>query len=77
MSPTADINNAPPGGMAGSVIAALFLNRFVENADSWIHLDIYAWNQKAKPWSPVGGKAQGIQALFQLVAERFDAAHAK
>lgn len=76
-SPVADINNAPAGGMAGSVIAALFLNRFVENADSWIHLDIYAWNPKARPWSPVGGEAQGIRALFQLISERFDPAHAK
>lgn len=71
-STVADINNAPPGGMAGSVTAALFLNRFVEKAGSWIHLDVYAWNQKAKPWSPVGGEAQGIRALFQLISERFD-----
>lgn len=70
-SPLADINNAPPGGMAGSITAALFLNRFVEKADNWLHLDIYAWNPKAKPWSPQGGEAQAIRALFQLVSERF------
>jgi len=73
-STVADLNNAPPGGMAGSVTAALFLNRFVERASNWLHLDIYAWNQKQKPWSPVGGEAQGIRALFQLIAERFHAA---
>ncbi len=71
-SMVADINNVPAGGMAGSVTAALFLNRFVEHADSWVHFDIYAWNPKAKPWSPVGGEAQGIRALFQLISERFD-----
>lgn len=70
-SPLADINNAPPGGMAGSITAALFLNRFVEKADNWVHLDIYAWNQKSKPWSPRGGEAQAIRALFQLISERF------
>lgn len=70
-SPIADINNAPPGGMAGSITAALFLNRFVERADNWVHLDIYAWNPKAKPWSPQGGEAQAIRALFQLITERF------
>lgn len=70
-SPLADINNAPSGGMAGSITAALFLNRFVEKADNWLHLDIYAWNPKTKPWSPQGGEAQAIRALFQLVSERY------
>lgn len=71
-SPLADINNAPAGGMAGSITAALFLNRFVEKAGNWLHLDIYGWNPKAKPWSPQGGEAQAIRALFQLVSERFN-----
>ena len=70
-SPVADINNAPAGGMAGAITAALFLDRFVEQAENWIHLDIYGWNPKTRPWSPQGGEAQAIRALYQLIAERF------
>ena len=40
----ADLNNAPSGGMAGSVTAALFLRRFVTDPQRWLHLDIYGWN---------------------------------
>ncbi len=70
-SPIADINNAPAGGMAGSVIAALFLNRFVEKTTEWIHFDIYGWNPKEKPQSPVGGEAQAIRALYYLLCQRY------
>ena len=72
-SPIADLNNAPPGGMAGSVIAALFLSRFVEKAAEWAHFDIYAWNPKEKPHAPVGGEAQAIRALYQMLCRRYPA----
>ena len=72
-SPIADLNNAPPGGMAGSIIAALFLARFVEKAQEWAHFDIYAWNPKQKPHAPVGGEAQAIRALFHLLCTRHPA----
>ncbi|MDF2995080.1 MAG: Leucyl aminopeptidase [Xanthobacteraceae bacterium] len=70
-SPIADINNAPGGGFAGSITAALFLKRFVERAASWLHLDIYAWNPSSRPARPEGGEAQTIRALDALLAERF------
>ena len=72
-SPIADLNNAPAGGMAGSVIAALFLRRFVEKAREWAHFDIYAWNPKEKPHAPVGGEAQAIRALYEMLRLRFPA----
>ncbi len=72
-SPIADLNNSPPGGMAGSIIAALFLARFVEKAEEWAHFDIYAWNPKQKPHAPVGGEAQAIRALFHLLSKRYPA----
>ena len=70
-SPIADLNNAPGGGFAGSITAALFLERFVERAASWLHLDIYAWNPSARPGRPEGGEAQTIRALDALLAERY------
>ncbi|MDO9417864.1 leucyl aminopeptidase family protein [Pararhizobium sp.] len=60
----ADLTNAPSGGMAGSITAALFLKRFVTNAKSWVHLDIFGWAPSERPHSPVGGEAQGIRALY-------------
>ncbi len=70
-SPIADMNNAPGGGFAGSITAALFLQRFVERARSWLHLDIYAWNPSNRPGRPEGGEAQTIRALDALLAERY------
>ncbi|HUH50326.1 MAG TPA: M17 family metallopeptidase, partial [Mycoplana sp.] len=61
----ADLTNAPAGGMAGSITAALFLKRFVTRTKSWAHFDIYGWAPTERPHSPVGGEAQGIRALYQ------------
>jgi leucyl aminopeptidase len=69
----ADLNNAPAGGMAGSITAALFLRRFVADPSRWLHLDIYAWNQRDKPGRPPGAEAQGIRAVAALLAARFGA----
>ena len=73
-SKIADINNAGTGGFAGSITAALFLDRFVPKSIPWIHGDIYAWNPSGKPGRPEGGEAQTIRALFSLIQERFGAA---
>ncbi|SET50880.1 leucyl aminopeptidase family protein [Oceanicella actignis] len=67
----ADLDNAPAGGFAGSITAALFLRRFVERARAWAHFDIYAWNPKAAPGRPKGGEAQGVRALFEVIARRY------
>ncbi|MCX2724133.1 leucyl aminopeptidase family protein [Roseibium salinum] len=74
-SKVADINhiNTSGAGFAGSVTAALFLSRFVENAQSWVHFDIFGWTPIEKPGKPAGGEAQGIRCLFDLVSERFKA----
>lgn len=70
-SKVADVNHISTGGFAGSITAALFLSRFVENAKTWAHFDIYGWTPSAKPWAPVGGEAQGIRALFKAISDRY------
>src|SRR6185437_8149612 len=55
-SPAADLNNAPSGGFAGSITAALFLRRFAAGAKCWAHFDVYAWNPKARATGPQGGE---------------------
>jgi len=60
----ADLDNAPSGGMAGAITAALFLRRFVAPGVPYAHLDIYGWQQKAAPGRPKGGVGQGARALL-------------
>jgi leucyl aminopeptidase len=71
VSKIADLNNAPSGGFAGSITAALFLKRFAGRARSWVHLDIYGWNPKDRPYAAIGGEAQGIRALYQVLMQRY------
>lgn len=63
----ADLTNAPAGGMAGAITAALFLKRFVSRARSWAHFDIFGWAPSERPHSPVGGEAQAIRALYRYL----------
>jgi len=70
-SKTATITNAPSGTFAGSITCALFLQRFVERAKSWLHLDIYAWTPQARPARPEGGECQSARALYKLLSERY------
>jgi leucyl aminopeptidase len=70
-SKVANLNNAPSGAFAGSITCALFLNRFVERARSWLHLDIYAWTPQAKPGRPEGGECQAARAVYRLLSERY------
>jgi leucyl aminopeptidase len=70
-SKLADMNNVTSDGFAGSITAALFLKRFVENTASWVHFDIFAWNPTERPYGPVGGEAQGIRALERVLSKRF------
>lgn len=71
ISKVADLNNAPSGGFAGSITCALFLQRFVENAASWLHVDIYGWTPSARPARPEGGECQAARAIYQLLGERY------
>ena len=59
----ADLDNAPKGGFAGSITAALFLNRFVTACPRYMHFDVFGWTPAAQPGRPVGGAGQGIRAL--------------
>ena len=67
----ADLTNAPNYGHAGAITAALFLNRFVEKAKSWVHLDIGAWVDRPRPGRRAGGEANAARALYALLKERY------
>ncbi|MGB3625965.1 MAG: leucyl aminopeptidase family protein, partial [Henriciella sp.] len=67
----ADLDNAPGGGMAGSITAALFLRRFVSRDRAYIHADLYGWTPSAKPARPRGGACQGARALLDMLETRY------
>ena len=70
-SDIADIVNTGRGPMAGAVTAALFLEDFVPEGLDWVHLDLFAWNDAARPGRPVGGEAQAIRTLLAYLEDRF------
>ncbi len=70
-SAVADINNVSSRPMAGAIVAALFLRRFVPEGVRWAHLDLYAWNDASRPGRPEGGEAQALRALAEGLATLF------
>lgn len=65
----ADLDNAPKGGMAGSITAALFLRRFVTQTPRYVHFDIYGWQPVAAPARPKGGVGQGARAILDALPD--------
>jgi leucyl aminopeptidase len=70
-SPIADLNNSPDYNLAGATTAALFLNRFVTRAKSWVHFDIPAWVDRPKPGRRKGAEANGARAIYALLKQRY------
>ena len=70
-SKVADLGNVGSGNFAGSIVCALFLNRFVAAAKSWLHVDIYGWTPSAKPGRPEGGECQAARAVYAYLAARY------
>ncbi|WP_170480847.1 leucyl aminopeptidase family protein [Ruegeria arenilitoris] len=64
----ADLDNAPSGGFAGSITAALFLRRFVDEC-RYLHFDIYSWQRTKEPGRSKGGLGQGPRAILAALPE--------
>ncbi|MFB0873387.1 MULTISPECIES: leucyl aminopeptidase [unclassified Sphingobium] len=72
-SPIADMKNIGPR-YAGSITAAQFLKRFVEDGVKWAHLDIagMVWADKPGGTWDKGATGYGVRLLDRLVADRFE-----
>ncbi|ESQ78548.1 M17 family metallopeptidase [Asticcacaulis sp. YBE204] len=67
-SDIADLRNDPQAwAQAGSVTAALFLQKFAPESGAWVHFDVYAWNPRGRPGFPVGAEAQTLRACFHMI----------
>nr|MBP7369869.1 leucyl aminopeptidase family protein [Arenimonas sp.] len=71
-SNVADLANAGASKMAGSISAALFLQRFVSADLAWAHVDLYSWNDFERPGKPAGGEAQGLRASFDWLNTQYN-----
>src|SRR6266851_2180803 len=70
-SKIADLNNVAASGFAGAIFGALFLRRFVTETPDWLHIDLYAWNQKERPGRGVGAEAHAVRGAYRYLAERY------
>jgi leucyl aminopeptidase len=69
----ADMKNIGSPGKAGSIIGAVFLQRFVNDVP-WAHLDIAgtAWTKKDGATVPKGASGYGVRLLDRLVADYYE-----
>jgi len=72
-SPIADMKNVGPR-WGGSITAAQFIQRFVENGTPWAHLDIagMVWADKAGATWDKGATGYGVRLLDRLVRDNFE-----
>lgn len=70
-SDIADLVNSAADGFGGAITAALFLERFIPRHTDWVHFDVMAWNNRARPGRPKGGEAMGLYATYRYLEERF------
>lgn len=72
-SQIADMKNVGPRG-AGSITAAQFLQRFVDEGVKWAHLDIagMVWSDKDGATWAKGATGYGVRLLDRFIAARFE-----
>ncbi|MFA5899895.1 MAG: leucyl aminopeptidase family protein [Hyphomicrobium sp.] len=68
-SPVADMNNVWDAPFAGSITAALFLQRFAPRAQRFAHFDIFGWRPVGNALGPRGGEPQAARALYEVLAK--------
>jgi leucyl aminopeptidase len=73
-SPIADMKNVGPRE-GGSITAAQFIHRFVENGTRWAHLDIagMAWSDKPNSTYDKGATGYGVRLIDRFVEASVEA----
>jgi leucyl aminopeptidase len=70
-STIADFANSGSSRNGGAISAALYLERFVPDAQAWMHVDVYSWNDADRPGRPRGGEAQALRAGYEFLLRRY------
>jgi leucyl aminopeptidase len=75
-SPNADMKNIAGKPMAGSIVGAQFIKRFVKDGVPWAHIDIAGTAWKPGPYedplSPAWATGYGVRLLNRLIANRYE-----
>jgi leucyl aminopeptidase len=72
-SPIADVKNVGPRE-GGSITAAQFIKRFIDDDVKWAHLDIagMAWSDKPSSTFDKGATGFGVRLIDQFVADNLE-----
>ena len=72
-SDIADMKNVSAGRDGGSITAAQFLQRYVQEGVAWAHIDIagMAWSSKGNSTTPKGATAYGVRLLDTWIADNY------
>ncbi|HVY85107.1 MAG TPA: leucyl aminopeptidase [Caulobacterales bacterium] len=75
-TPNADMKNIAGKPVAGSIVGAQFIKRFIKDGVAWAHIDIAGMAWKPGPYddptSPVWATGYGVRLLNRLVANRYE-----
>jgi len=70
-STIADLTNSSNLPQAGCILAALFLEHFVDPNIPWVHVDTYGWNFGDRTGGTEGAEALGMAAMFHWLKEAY------
>jgi leucyl aminopeptidase len=75
-TPNADMKNIAGKPIAGSIVGAQFIKRFVKDGTPWAHLDIAGTAWKPGPYedpiNPAWATGYGVRLLNRLIASRYE-----
>jgi leucyl aminopeptidase len=75
-TPNADMKNIAGKPVAGSIVGAQFVKRFVKEGTPWAHIDIAGTAWKSGPYedplSPAWATGYGVRLLNRLIANRYE-----
>ncbi len=65
------LSNIGSSSYGGAITAALFLSRFVQNKNNWVHIDLMGWNLISKPGRPKGGEAMTLRSIYEFILKEY------
>lgn len=68
-TPFADLSSTGKSGFGGAILAALFLEQFINPDVPWIHIDLMAYNLTTSPGRPEGGEAMALRAAYEFICQ--------
>ncbi|HVK81145.1 MAG TPA: leucyl aminopeptidase [Verrucomicrobiae bacterium] len=75
-TPNADMKNIAGKPVAGSIVGAQFIKRFIQDDTPWAHLDIAGTAWKPGPYedplSPAWATGYGVRLLNRLIANKYE-----